>query len=113
MANCCLGVGDLVRLVGLVEPGEVPECPGAWVKYKLGWCPAVVPFAERLEVGADDKALDFDLRIQARMGAPCHPEQLFLQCPSVMVERPRSISDVGVAHMGLPDPPEAHRVETR
>jgi len=47
------------------------------------------------------------------MGAPCHPEQLLLQGPPVMVERPRSIGNVCVARMGLPDTPETDRIEIR
>jgi len=50
-SDCLLGPGDLV---GLVEPGEVLECPGTWIECELGWVQAVVLYAKCLKIAAKD-----------------------------------------------------------
>ena len=50
-SDCLLGLGDLV---GLVEPGEVSECPGTWIECELGGVQAVVPYAKCLKIAPKD-----------------------------------------------------------
>src|SRR3954464_5913261 len=85
--------------LGRVEAGDVVVRPLPWRMGEQVWRPGGVLATERLEIRVDDQALP----ARRGLGGGRHPEPLLLRGPTVVVEGPPAVADVGMAHPGLTD----------